>query len=197
MKYLKIKYGTLFFLASISIFFMINSCLKPDEKNPKCTGKDRWDVKTLTDADEINVNYTPINTTVSSLINIPLVKTIGDNTPRFGIEFNTYSLKCRIREYKLSDDGDYHLVLEDLVNPSITMIGEIPDQYCASVQQSKYLTAFIQARKDFKNSLLVTSQVDTNIYTITGVAFYDKVHGQLGAAPNAIEIHPILTITKK
>ena len=51
--------------------------------------------------------------------------------------------------------------------------------------------------KDFKNTLLATEQADTSVYIITGVAFYDKVHGQLGAAPNAVEIHPILSISKK
>jgi hypothetical protein len=27
----------------------------------------------------------------------------------------------------------------------------------------------------------------------TGVAFFDFMHGQTGVAPNAIELHPILT----
>jgi hypothetical protein len=184
-------------IVGCSTTIWIMSCSKPDEKNPACTGKDRWDVKTLTDPSVSSVNYTPTSITVANLISIPLVNTISGNTPRFGIEFNTYTIQCRIREYKLSDDGDYHLVLMDLSNPSTTMIGEIPDPYCASVKQSAYLNNFTKARKDFKNSLLVTEQVDTSVYIITGVAFYDKVHGQLGAAPNAIEIHPILSIAKR
>ncbi len=175
----------------------IMSCSKPDEKNPACTGKDRWDIKTLTDAGTTGINYTPVATTIANLISIPLVKTIDANTPRFGIEFNTYTIQCRIREYKLSSDGDYHLVMMDLANPTTTMVGEIPDPYCASVQQSAYFANFTKARKDFKNTLLATEQADTSVYIITGVAFYDKVHGQLGAAPNAVEIHPILSISKK
>jgi hypothetical protein len=31
--------------------------------------------------------------------------------------------------------------------------------------------------------------------TITGVAFFDKLHGQTGVAPNGIELHPVLSIT--
>jgi len=196
MKYLKIKFAIPLVLIIGSICFALNSNSKSDEKNPNCVGKDRWGVKTLTDADEASVNFNPENTTVNTLINIPLRKVIKYNTRRFGIEFNSYSLKCRIREYKLSSDGDYHLVLEDIDHPEITMIGEIPDPYCPSVQKSNHLEAFIQARKDFKNSLLFAGKVDTSIYTITGIAFYDKVHGQLGAAQNAIEIHPILSISK-
>jgi hypothetical protein len=183
-------------VTGISTFWIV-SCSKPDEKNPACTGKDRWDTKTLTDISASSINYIPVATTINNLISIPLVNTINANTPRFGIEFNTYTIYCHIREYKLSDDGDYHLVLQDISNPAITMIGEIPDPYCESVKQSIRLSEITQARTDFKNSLLVTEQVDASVYIITGVAFYDKVHGQLGAAPNAIEIHPILSIAKK
>lgn len=180
----------------LSFYVIMISCSKPDEKKPDCVGKDRWDIKTLIDTGEMHVNFNPLNANVNELINIPLLQSIESNTPRFGIEFNTYAIKCHIREYKLSDDGDYHLVLEDLLNPSITMIGEIPDPYCLSVQQSKHVAEFTSARNDFKNSLLVTAQVDTSVYLVTGNAFYDKVHGQLGAAPNALEIHPILSIKK-
>jgi len=30
--------------------------------------------------------------------------------------------------------------------------------------------------------------------TVTGVAFFDVLHGQEGVAPNGIELHPILMI---
>jgi hypothetical protein len=29
---------------------------------------------------------------------------------------------------------------------------------------------------------------------VTGVGFFDKIHGQTGAAPNGIELHPVLGI---
>jgi hypothetical protein len=31
--------------------------------------------------------------------------------------------------------------------------------------------------------------------TITGVAFFDSVHGQRGVAPNGIELHPVLSFS--
>ena len=31
--------------------------------------------------------------------------------------------------------------------------------------------------------------------TVTGVAFFDILHGQEGVAPNGIELHPILAIS--
>ena len=185
-----------FVLIVVTSTLWVASCSKPDKKNPSCSDRQRWDVKTLTDPQASNINYTPIKTTIADLISIPPQNTIIDNTPRFGIEFNTYSFQCHIREFKLSNDGDYHLVLEDLSEPSKTMIGEIPDPFCESVQQSIRVYQITQTRKDFQNTLLVTAQVDTSVYTITGVAFYDRVHGQVGVAPTGIEIHPILSIIK-
>lgn len=33
----------------------------------------------------------------------------------------------------------------------------------------------------------------TGTATITGVAFFDVIHGQRGVAPNGIELHPVLS----
>jgi hypothetical protein len=30
--------------------------------------------------------------------------------------------------------------------------------------------------------------------TVTGIAFFDTIHGQEGIAPNGIELHPVLSI---
>ena len=30
---------------------------------------------------------------------------------------------------------------------------------------------------------------------VTGVGFFDKIHGQTGVAPNGIELHPVLSIS--
>jgi hypothetical protein len=30
---------------------------------------------------------------------------------------------------------------------------------------------------------------------VTGVAFFDFLHGQTGVAPNGIELHPVLSVT--
>ena len=172
-------------------------CNEPDEKNPDCVGKSRWDVKILTDKEAQKINYNPFVTTIERLIYIePKVK-LKKTTPRFGIELNAFSIQCRIREYKLSDDGDLHLVLMDALNPELTMVGEIPDPYCSSVMKSPKINEIIKARSDFKHTPLFKGQIDTSLYIITGIAFYDKDHGQLGAAPSAVEIHPILSIKKK
>ena len=170
---------------------------KPNEKDPACTGKERWGIKTLGDGDASKINFTADSSTIAQLISIAPENSPSKNTSRFGIEFNTYIIRCRIREYKLTDDGDYHLVLEDLNDPSKTMIGEIPDPYCESVKKSLRFEQIVKSRNDFKNTRLFTMGNDNAVYTITGVAFYDKIHGQRGGAPYGTEIHPVLSISEK
>jgi hypothetical protein len=33
--------------------------------------------------------------------------------------------------------------------------------------------------------------------TITGVGFFDAIHGQTGVAPNGVELHPVLRFSVK
>ncbi len=175
--------------------FVVWLCNKPAA--PNCSDRKRWDVKTLTDAAANNVNFSYADTSISALSGAVPQVTVADNTPRFGIEFRTFKVRCHIREYKLSSDGDYHLVMEDINDPSKTMIGEIPDPDCGVVKNSAHISEITSARRTFETFVEVTSQVKPGTYLIRGVAFYDQVHGQLGVAPNGIEIHPILNITKQ
>jgi hypothetical protein len=34
------------------------------------------------------------------------------------------------------------------------------------------------------------------VYVLTGVFFFDKMHGVKGAPPNGAELHPLLTMKK-
>ena len=184
----------LFFIIACILFF---AACKNKKKKPDCTGKDRWEVKTLTDERETEINYKALKTSIATLISVPPPGILESKTPRLGVEFYTFTLDCRISEYKVSDDGDYHLVLTDLNDPAKTMVAEIPDVACQSVAESKYAAKYVKAKEIFLKSLLPGGDADTCVYTITGVAFFDKVHGQLGAAPSAIELHPVLGISKK
>jgi hypothetical protein len=42
---------------------------------------------------------------------------------------------------------------------------------------------------------LFAMRIDPTPATITGVGFFDKDHGATGAAPNVVELHPVLDIT--
>jgi len=159
---------------------------------PLCGGVERWAVKVLTDAAASQVNYTSKFTTIDSLIHIPT--TPNQNAPRMqGIEFQSYRITCNITIKKNESDNDYHLVLKD---GNETMIGEVPDPVCAVASQSAHVNEFIAARNWVNTHIGLDPVSNVNIPSvdITGVAFVDFPHGQTGAAPNQMEIHPILNI---
>ena len=160
-------------------------------------GSERWDIKTLTDASSNKINFLPVASTISKLIQIKPPKTIKNNPQRTSEEFGCYVIQCRVTKYLSEDDGDYHLVLSEVNIPtSITMIGEIPNPECPTVQKSKYFNKIQKVRLQFNSLKVSKDQIQDGIYNIYGVAFFDKKHGQNGLAPNGIEIHPILSITK-
>jgi hypothetical protein len=159
---------------------------------PLCGGVERWSVKVLTDASASLVNYTPKLTTLDSLVHI--ATSPNASAPRMaGIEFQAYTITCKITIKKNEDDSDYHLVLQDSTE---TMVGEVPNPVCAVAASSTHVDEYIAARNwvNMNIGILPNSGVNLPPLKVTGVAFVDVPHGQTGAAPNQMEIHPILNI---
>src|ERR1700758_4970373 len=158
-----------------------------------CGGTERWSVKVLVDPAVNTINFTPISTNVASLVNI-VTPTPSTTMPRYaGVEDKTYKVVCHITIKKVETDNDYHLVLSDGTN---TLIGEIPDPTCSAASSSAYVNDYIAAR-NFIDSHIASgnvSSVNIGNVEVYGVAFVDPPHGQTGAAPNNLEIHPILGI---
>jgi hypothetical protein len=73
------------------------------------------------------------------------------------------------------------------------MIAEIPEVRCATVCASRYAAAFAAARETAERRL-ATWDTDTLRVRIVGVGFFDRNHGQTGAAPNYFELHPVLAV---
>jgi len=158
-----------------------------------CGGTERWSQKVLVDAAVGTINFTPILTTVNSLVNI-VTPTPSTTMPRYaGVEDKTYKVICNITIKKAEADNDYHLVLSDGTH---TLIGEIPDPTCSAAATSAYVNQYIAARNFIDTYIGPGSYSSVNIpqVEVYGVAFVDPPHGQTGAAPNNLEIHPILQI---
>lgn len=158
-----------------------------------CGGTERWAQKVLVDADVSTINFTPISTTVNNLINI-VTPTPSTSMPRYaGVEDKTYNVTCKITIKKAESDNDYHLVLSDGTH---TLIGEIPDPACAAAASSAYVSQYVAARNFIDTYIGTGSYSYVNIAPVEvyGVAFVDPPHGQTGAAPNNLELHPILSI---
>ncbi len=65
------------------------------------------------------------------------------------------------------------------------MIVEIPLPSCVSSGPDPLRAGIATARQKFQ----------ARYQPVTGVGFFDFLHGQYGVAPNAIERHPVLNIT--
>lgn len=186
-----------FKIMKLNIFLIMIFFLSVSFK--KDCGVDRWNVKTLSDKESVNIKWTPIRTTVKSLSQIirtyPIDKTI-DKKIRFGYEFNVYEIRCRIKEYRKEDDGDYHLVLVDLKDTTSTIVGEVVNPLCVDIKKNNFFSTFVSAREEFEKITIAHNKVKSGTYTIIGVCFFDKIHNQLGVAPNGIELHPIMDIVQ-
>jgi hypothetical protein len=158
-------------------------------------GTERWDVKTLTDPAASQVNLTPQPATVADLI--ALARPGGLNatlTSRTAQEFDTYQVTGTITLAKLEGDSDLHMVLTD--DASNTMIIEAVCPPCA---QNSVVAAQIAAVRQTVQAQFPTATAGgiervSVPATVTGVAFFDYIHGQAGVAPNAIELHPVLSL---
>ncbi|HKC67145.1 MAG TPA: T9SS type A sorting domain-containing protein [Bacteroidia bacterium] len=158
-----------------------------------CGGTERWSEKVLVDAAVNTINFTPLATNVNALVNIT-TPTPSSTMPRqAGVEDKTYTFTCSVTVKKAETDNDYHLVLSDGTH---TLIGEIPDPVCSAAATSNYVSQYTAARNFVDTYIGSGSYSSVNIppVQVYGVAFVDPPHGQTGAAPNNLEIHPILKI---
>lgn len=161
-------------------------------------GKERWAVKTGTDAGAGSVDLAgPQNTTIAQLIGLTPPNPIPADT-RFGPTENTvFVVNATLTDYKLeggsTGDSDYHLVLQD--DQGKTMVAEIPSPSCVG-SGSPFAAQVAGARAAFDAQFTATTSFQTaNVpVQVTGVGFFDFPHGQHGAAPNVIELHPVLNI---
>jgi hypothetical protein len=157
-------------------------------------GVERWSVKTGTDADvgKINLQSTT-STTIASLVALPAPASLPSNNRIIPTETTVFRLQATLTEFKLEADSDYHLVLAD--GSGHTMIAEIPDPACVG-SSSPLLTSITKARAEFDATYTPTGSFQTvNVpVTVTGVGFFDFLHGQTGVAPNGIELHAVLDV---
>ncbi len=181
-------------------------------------GKERWNTKTLDDPDARSVNQTPKASTIAALVGspVPANYSVNNDTQRYApIEDTVYTLRALLVGFKEETDRDLHIVIADpsLTNltmadltpktggkrPAAIMIAEIPDPQCYSVRAGGHADEIARVRSSFEQCFgapsesfhLFTGQM---IVDISGVGFFDKLHGQTGVAKNGIELHPVLHI---
>ena len=156
-------------------------------------GIDRWSVKTLTDRDRDRIDFAVRPTTVAALGRLrPPAR--RDPARRSSIhERRVYCVEAYIIDARPQDDGDIHLSLIDAIDGRSEMIAEVPEPRCTGVCRSPYVEVFGRVRQQVERQLARWTS-DTLRVILVGVGFFDRNHGQSGAAPNWFELHPILAI---
>ena len=153
-------------------------------------------MKTLSDRDATRVNFTPVLTTVSDLTSHATHCEAGPDQRVYDEEFQTYEVTGRLEIVRVEDDRDYHVVLSDLVDRSITMITEVVEPACEGAVSSPFVSMLKEARTAFLNLFAgsMASSLVGRVFRVRGVGFYDFNHGQIGRARNCIELHPVIRI---
>ena len=180
---------------------------------------ERWAIKTGADDGAANIDTSaPTDTSIEWLRSQPApppdhLKADARHGP---VETTVYKLSATLTAYQQESDQDYHLVLSS-DQAGITMIAEIPDP-AAAAKGCHFLPQITAARKAFEDrfrqQLAALAQLQKQLeptaaggmgevamirnvrvpVTITGIGFFDFIHGQTGVAPNGVELHPVLSI---
>lgn len=162
-------------------------------------GTERWPVKTLTDQRARLVNLTPRRTTVDALRGKRVVRDARGRRAR-GVERTTYRVTASLVGFKTEEDGDVHLVIAAPGRRSHTMIVELPDGACtrgAAPDLRRRMSRALAAIRRACGSPTGAFTRLTGTATVTGVGFFDAIHGQTGVAPNGIELHPVLSFSSR
>jgi uncharacterized membrane protein len=157
-------------------------------------GVERESVKTGTDPDAHLANLnSSTSTTIASMRAFTTPNPIPANNRVSPAETTVWVINATMTLFKLESDSDYHIVIQDAAGN--TMITEIPAPSCVG-STSPFLADITNARATFDaNFTATTSFTSVSVpVQVTGVGMFDFPHGQTGAAPNQIELHPVLSI---
>jgi hypothetical protein len=172
---------------------------RPSARYPSAAcGSERWTVKTLSDAAAAKIDLAKLKpTTVEGLRHLKVPKNLeATSARRAGAEKTVYTVQGLLMSMKREEDSDIHLVIAD---PRLggSMIVELPSDACdvAAVPAARLMMT--QARVDLAAACGgepgASPVTLTGSATITGIGFFDLIHGQAGVGPNGIELHPVLS----
>ncbi len=154
---------------------------------------ERGPVKTGTDAQASQVRFTAVPTSIESLHAIPAPPRPLPHDGRIApAETTTWSVTATLMAYRLTPQGEIHLVLSD--DQRRTIVAVIPSVACAA--GSRFLSLITSARATFERRYTAT-EVFTEVrraVAVQGVGFFDFFQGQRGLAPNGLSLHPVTAL---
>lgn len=186
----------------------------------QCGGVERWAVKMAADPGASQINLTqPVTTSLHDLVRLSRPTLPNDDMTRAAAERIVRRVDGRLVKFKeergKTGDSDFHLVITDetlLYSPGGTnsttsahsFIAEIPRPECVAGRHGTVTgTSVVQAQlastrnkflQRFPNITSGWNDAGGRRVRLTGVAFFDRAHGQVGRALNGIELHPLIDI---
>lgn len=167
------------------------------DASPACGGHcgvERWAVKTLSDPDRGRVQLQPVDRTIEALVALPRPVVLSGVARADPAEVTVYRVEARLLWLFSEGDQDYHIVLASPRDTTITMIAEVPDPGCQGACASGFAPIYARVRQKLLDHLNSPQSEARPLVRITGVGFFDYLHGQRGVAPNGIELHPVLDV---
>jgi hypothetical protein len=159
-------------------------------------GTERWSVKTLADPAGRRLSLKPKATTIGQLRRAKAPRKLGLQRSR-GLERTTFRVTGRLIEMKLEDDLDIDLVIADPRTGS-TMIAAFPNASCTRGATRKARAKMSRARAAVVAACGAPTSESRRLSgtaTISGVGFFDRLRGQEGAAPNGVQLHPVVAFS--
>ena len=148
----------------------------------------------MTDADASKVNLTPTAGQVADLCILPAP---FDPLGRTDGELTTYELTGTITLAKMENDSDIHMVINDDAGHQMIIEASSPGCAVGSMVAAQIASTRQAVENQFPTA--AAGGIEDNVsvpVTVTGVAYFDHPHGQDGAAPNNIELHPLLSFER-
>jgi hypothetical protein len=143
---------------------------------------ERWNVKTLQDRPRLLRAQV---TTLAHLARLPQPASLPQT--RLPFERHVFTVTTSASFLREEDDQDLHVVLR---SGRAHMIAEAPNAPICTPRATAYRKRQMRAARR-----AVLAHPNCARARVTGVAFFDFLHGQAGVAPNGIELHPILGFT--
>lgn len=180
-----------------------HAALSPMETQSRIAhcGVERVLVKQLDDPSAYTVHFQPMPTTIEHLASLPVPAGFSRwHDDRYDAETQAYALQVRLVAWKREADQDLHIVVADPANASETMIVEPPSPLCPAMRASGYAaqpaavrTALVRCFGQPPTTHFAAFPPHT-LAVVEGIAFFDVLHHQDGAARNGIELHPLLNL---
>ena len=194
------------FLILLFLSFPNYSCTpagtKANQQTKDDCGTYRWEVKTLTDLEGMEVfNAVASNSSIEKLIQEKRTapNKERDNSLRYEDEKRKVKLDVTLVQIKLEQDMDFHIVLK---SGPFTMVAEVPNGECGAFSNHPELRKYFDdLRTRIVNEIGFSptskfKKINKEV-TIEGIPFWDELevaHKPKGSAENQIEIHPITNI---